>query len=236
MVKGYEAMTHYDDEVLSRYMDGELTQSERVSVEEHLGACGQCREVLAALEFVRGAAAGASELEPPARLWQRIQEQIGSRARSRARLRWLVAGMPALAAAVVIAVLVAGRQQVSTPVVTASPELQVPGHQVAVDTGRRSPAAPGPVPVAAVSPGRRRATRPIRVEKVTPDEVGVESDDAVLAAAAEYRRYLEGLDRAIVESEEAMRANPGHPRVRLVHSQARASAVMAVEQLIPEGK
>jgi len=229
---------HYDDEVLSRYVDGELTSRERAEVEEHLVGCGQCREAEAELEFLRAAAATADRLEPPARVWHRIQERISADSGRRARLRWVWAGVPALAAAVVVAVLVAGRQPENSRPAVLGPASE----RTAVDSGiRRQEKMPAgslvrsPAVVAGAKPKGAKSAGPKMVEKVTAEEVGAESDRAVLAAAAEYRRYLEGLDQAIVESEQAMRQNPGHPRVRLVHTQARAGAAMAVEQLIPEG-
>ncbi|MEO0085726.1 MAG: zf-HC2 domain-containing protein [candidate division WOR-3 bacterium] len=228
-------MRHCDDDVLSRYVDGELDPSEKAEVDKHISDCAQCREAIADLELLRGAAGAMLELEPPARVLRRILEHVGSSARNQVRLRWLLAGVSALAAAVVVALAVASRQQLGSRTAAEGLRLQVRVRHAAVDSVEPGLTAipvlgPNVVPTA----GARLAARTVRIEKVTSSEVGVEPDDVVLAAAAEYRRYLDGVDSAIIECEETMRSNPGYPRVRLVHAQARARAVVAIEQLIRE--
>lgn len=99
---------------LSEYLDGELSQPERLELEAHLGGCDTCRTVLADLERVV-ARARTLEDRPPARdLWPAIAAGIGSAAASRPadrgsrRPAWrrLSLSVPQLAAAGVALVLV----------------------------------------------------------------------------------------------------------------------------------
>jgi anti-sigma factor RsiW len=71
-------MSEHLNELLSDYLDDEVTTLERMRVESHLAQCAQCR---ADLEGVRGVVRRAGSLDdrPPERdLWAGIAERIGS--------------------------------------------------------------------------------------------------------------------------------------------------------------
>jgi hypothetical protein len=61
---------------LSEYLDGELAPEEARELEVHLEACAGCRETLADLRRVTGAARALRDREPPAHLWAGIAQRI----------------------------------------------------------------------------------------------------------------------------------------------------------------
>ncbi|MGD2115557.1 MAG: zf-HC2 domain-containing protein [Acidobacteriota bacterium] len=92
-------------EEIALLVGGELTDSERTAVEEHLKTCAGCRELAAALRDDRRALASLATEEPPPEALVRIREGLreelrhGAGADDRSRRRvWL-----ALAAAIVAA-------------------------------------------------------------------------------------------------------------------------------------
>jgi anti-sigma factor RsiW len=71
-------MTHLSPEALAGYLDNDLSGAERSDAELHLATCGTCREELAEV--------------------RRLQQRRGGR-------RWVIAGVPAAAAALVLVLL-----------------------------------------------------------------------------------------------------------------------------------
>lgn len=71
-------MTHLSPEALAGYLDNDLSEGERSDAELHLAICGTCREELAEV--------------------RRLQLRRGSR-------RWVIAAVPAAAAAALVLVL-----------------------------------------------------------------------------------------------------------------------------------
>jgi hypothetical protein len=62
---------------LDYYLDGELSEEERLLVEEHLGRCDECLDEMEALRSIRdGARNLPRELTPPADLWPAIAARI----------------------------------------------------------------------------------------------------------------------------------------------------------------
>jgi anti-sigma factor RsiW len=96
-------MEHLSDEVLSEFVEGDLTGTSAGDVAEHVAGCARCREAVSDLRMLREGARSLEPLEPPARVWQAVQERVARRPRA---LRWLWVGVPAMAAAVVLAFVV----------------------------------------------------------------------------------------------------------------------------------
>jgi predicted anti-sigma-YlaC factor YlaD len=69
----------FDEELLSGYLDGMLTQRERQQVVLHLEGCADCRGELAELATVREAARGSAFVAPPDEQWQELPKTPGSR-------------------------------------------------------------------------------------------------------------------------------------------------------------
>ena len=71
-----ERVAHLDDELLSAYLDGELSPQRSESVEAHLASCGGCR---ARLDGLRRVVLSLSRLErasPPPLLAQRVERRV----------------------------------------------------------------------------------------------------------------------------------------------------------------
>jgi hypothetical protein len=71
---------------LSDYLDDELPVTARAALEEHLHACGDCRQVLAELRAVMERARSLPDAPPARELWPGIGAAIGSSTRRSARL------------------------------------------------------------------------------------------------------------------------------------------------------
>ena len=85
-------MTHKERELLSAFVDGELTSGERVLVEDHLRGCAECAAELRALRAVKSLAASAPRRPlPPAVLAAFEARASDSFAR---RLRTLALSIP----------------------------------------------------------------------------------------------------------------------------------------------
>lgn len=76
-------------ELLSAYLDGELTDGEKETVEAHLQTCDACRQLAQTLESLR-AEIGSAELTPPPALRSTIIKQVHRENRLR-RIRRLTA-------------------------------------------------------------------------------------------------------------------------------------------------
>jgi anti-sigma factor RsiW len=101
---------------LSDYLDGELTDGERIALEAHLQGCGECSAVLADLQQVIARARMLENEAPRRDLWPGIAQRIGStggetrtvdlRSRRAAR-RWSFS-LPQLAAAGIVLMALSG--------------------------------------------------------------------------------------------------------------------------------
>lgn len=67
----------HPSELLSLHVDGELSDEERRSVEEHLDTCPRCRELVSDLEEIALRAASLSDRGPVDDLWPGIEHEIG---------------------------------------------------------------------------------------------------------------------------------------------------------------
>jgi anti-sigma factor RsiW len=119
------------EEMLSAYLDGEITAEERVLVERELDASAEWRVLLAELRETRQLVQALPRLDAPADFWTEILHERGGSPgdpqdapvpidagrRRRSRVAAWVAGAAA-AAAIVAVVLVPGESQVKPRVAT----------------------------------------------------------------------------------------------------------------------
>lgn len=110
---------------LSAWIDGELPESERALLDEHLRGCERCRREADALAEVDRIYAGAGELTPGSGLRYSVQARIRSAGDDRWWNAWLpwLAPRPALAMAAAALVLASvtlwvGRSEAHPPVMT----------------------------------------------------------------------------------------------------------------------
>ena len=95
---------------LSEYLDGELTGSERTTLEAHVASCDACRTTLDELRRVVTNARALDDRPPTVDLWPAIATRIGLAARSKVRplARRFAFTVPQLAAASVVLALLSG--------------------------------------------------------------------------------------------------------------------------------
>ena len=95
---------------LSDYLDGELTPSERTTLEAHLASCDPCRTTLDELRRVVTNARALDDRPPTADLWPGVAARIGLSARLKPRpvVRRFSFTVPQLAAASVALALLSG--------------------------------------------------------------------------------------------------------------------------------
>ncbi|UCC72229.1 MAG: zf-HC2 domain-containing protein [Gemmatimonadota bacterium] len=102
-------MSHIDEGTLHAYLDGEVSERQRIDVEDHLAVCAECQAKLDVARALTGRAADLlSELEPgpvQAPSWREIEERAAARRRAaprRIRLRPGVAWAASIALAFAI--------------------------------------------------------------------------------------------------------------------------------------
>ena len=86
-------MNHPGD-LLSAYLDGEVSASERAGIDEHLAVCPPCRGELEDLAGARAAVRSLPMLEPPAGILPEPAEPVVRRLFGR-RLAWAAAAVMA---------------------------------------------------------------------------------------------------------------------------------------------
>jgi anti-sigma factor RsiW len=115
-------------DVLSAYLDGELTDAERAEVEATLAQSPEWRAELAEVRAARDALRGLPERDAPDGFWDAVYAGVAdddavvvpiTAARSERRRRWGWLAASAAAVAAVVAVIVVPHRNVVTPNVTA---------------------------------------------------------------------------------------------------------------------
>lgn len=86
-------MNHPGD-LLSAYLDGELSPEDRVGVDAHLAGCGDCRDELGGIAGARAAVRALPMLEPPPGLMP-TPAATALRRYPRHRLAWAAAAVAA---------------------------------------------------------------------------------------------------------------------------------------------
>jgi len=195
---------------IGEYVDGTLAADERRRLEEHLQACENCRTLAADLGRIRDAAAQLPAVTPPARVWAQIAREIGLTpakpeaaaptprpARRAAWLPgWLLQPVPAMMAALVILLAIAGGYVFwprPAPLATdsaghASPQdlVQSVGNELRMAAAHYENAIAGLEQIAASG------------ENTLDPEV-----------ADTLRANLAVIDQAILDSQEALESQPG---------------------------
>jgi hypothetical protein len=81
------------EELLSAYLEGELTAPERAEVESHLGSCRECAELAGLMKETMAAAAGFPEVELSPGLYAKLYDipeaARGKRRAARTVFEWL---------------------------------------------------------------------------------------------------------------------------------------------------
>ncbi len=151
------------DELISSSLTGDLTEVERVALEQHLAGCARCRDTLAAFKEERRLVSGMRHLQPPADLGARVRAGIDAGQlpwwRRRSTLVAAVGSLGAVAAGLLAVVVLSNLrppavgQQTATP--SASFEASVsaePSAPVSIAATPSAVASKTPVPQPSIDP------------------------------------------------------------------------------------
>ncbi len=190
---------------LSEYLDGELSQGERVALEAHLQSCGECSLILKDLRRVVRRAGSLEERPPTRDLWPGIAGRIGATptgpeeivnlASRRPGARRLSFSLPQLAAAGIALATISGGAvwMLRTPnvPVAVAPVVQVPstGSVVGVSMSRHA--------------SRSYAAAVADLERVLAQGRGRLDSTTVRI----IEQNLAAIDRAIAEAQRALDAD-----------------------------
>jgi hypothetical protein len=152
---------------LSDYLDGELGESERGLLEQHLSECLGCRRTLSELREVVARAGSLEDREPEADLWPAIAGQIGVR--------------PAPSELKVIDLSAHRVSKQSRKISFSIPQLAAASIALILLSGS----------LVWFALGRTPATLPVAIEAPNPDVVQVSAEPAALTDYAEAVRSLE---------------------------------------------
>jgi hypothetical protein len=180
---------------LSEYLDDELEQNERETLDAHLATCAECRTALADLRRVVGRAQALDDQPPERDLWPAIARRIGVAPAPRLGSRRLSVSVPQLLAASIAVILASGGTVWVTmarraPPVTSSP----PG----VSTGARP---------AAWSSDSRYDAAIAQLEAALEDGRKTGRLDSATVRVVEHNLAI--IDTAIVQARRALALDPG---------------------------
>jgi len=116
------------DEVLSAYLDGELTAAERIDVEAHLEDCAECRSDLEAEADVRRLVRELPAVDAPFGFYERILRDgpgVAPTTETTEKKRRLRFGLGSIAAAVACWLLVLGLVNVNSASASVDPQTDV---------------------------------------------------------------------------------------------------------------
>src|SRR5207245_9226416 len=67
---------HPNEHVLNEFVDDALGSAERAEVERHLTTCAACRQQVDELEELRRHVTTLAPMQPPDRVWRRIEREL----------------------------------------------------------------------------------------------------------------------------------------------------------------
>jgi anti-sigma factor RsiW len=190
---------------LSEYLDGELTEGDRVALEAHLQTCADCRTIVTDLRRVVRRARTLKPISPPNDLWPGIAQRIGATVpavkvvdlstRKRSSRRWAFS-LPQLAAAGIALMMASGG---AVWLVSSTARQQSPPLVLTVPSS--SPAAIN----ASVRPSASEsyAAAVADLEQVLAEGRGKLDSTTVRV----IEQNLAAIDRAIAEAQKALQAD-----------------------------
>ena len=194
---------------LSEYLDGELEDGERVSLESHLQSCAECSAIVGDLRRIVRRARTLKQTGPARDLWPGIASRIGATAvepadvvdlttRRRSPRRWSFS-LPQLAAAGIALMTISGgavwllRTGAPQPVI--APVASVPTPSPTVVNAATRPSATQSYAAAVAD-----------LERVLADGRGQLDSTTVRV----IEQNLQAIDRAIAQAQRALEADPAN--------------------------
>jgi hypothetical protein len=217
---------HVSTDLLSAYLDGQVTAAERERTEAHLRQCDACQ---AQLESLRQTVLLVQALPrvPVPRAFALSEAQVGIR-RPGAQPSWLgglVRGLGAVTAVALVAIVAVTllRQQ--------------PGWTPATEIARVAPAAQAPAPAVVLEAPRPSQAAPeiALAPEPAPAEVAAEEPPAIPAAAPTTAEQTSAMDAAgepdasptVIEATEAPQAKAAAPELAMEAAEAPAETEAA---------
>ncbi len=195
-------MNHIWTNRLSEYLDGELDNEERVALEAHLRACGQCYATLGELRQVVTHAKSLQDTEPATDLWPEIRARMmpardGAVSRSAPARRRFTFTVPQLLAACLALVLLS----------SGGAWLALRSDQQPVTPGPEVVFAPSPAPPTLVASTRWQAQSDMAIAELQ-DALTLNEGKLDTATVRVVRENLAIIDRAIAQAQRALRRDP----------------------------
>ena len=210
---------HPNDSAINEYVEGTLESRDRADIERHLATCVPCRQTVEDLREILRATGTLEPLEPPLRVWSRLERAIAleppiargtqrngpgegvaahlTASRSVAPLRGLrYARWAAVAAAIVLASAVGLRF---------GPSFR---DARSVPPGAGGAASPGAAAASVASELRLAETHYEKAIKGLEEIATSEQDSLDPRTAATVRKSLAVIDQAINESRAAVQSEP----------------------------
>ena len=202
---------HPNDDTLNDYAEGALGAAARADIEQHLGACAACRQLVDDFQAILAATRELELREPPVRAWSRLERAIkierefgprgvqpGGTDAGNARLKgsrsWMV-GLAA-AAALLLATAVGLRYLPSPQTARTAPEV--------------APANPGDAAQSIETELRQAEAHYEKAIKGLEAIASTEQSELDPRTAATLQKNLAVIDQAISESRAAVRAQPAN--------------------------
>jgi anti-sigma factor RsiW len=199
------AHDHWTDR-LSEYLDGELTEGERIALEAHLQTCAECSAVVSDLRRVVRRARTLKVQVPTTDLWPAIASRIGAGSADTSEIvdlasrrlparRWAFS-LPQLAAASIALMTLSGG---------AVWLLQEPGSPAPVAAVITQPSGTTPAVTVAIRPtaSQSYAAAVADLERVLSEGRGKLDSTTVMI----IEQNLAAIDRAIAEAQRALQAD-----------------------------
>lgn len=188
-------MRHPESELLSQFLDGDLSAEEHQRLASHLHACVECSALLDDLRRVLARAQSLEDRPPRHDLWPGVAAAIGAAPPARRKLQLSV---PMLMAASVALMVLSG------------------GGVALWMSARATPVAVQPAPAAPVpeNPSMSYTSRAERGydQAIRSLEAQLEATESQLdtATARIVRQKLDVIDRALAEAQRALDADPSN--------------------------
>jgi hypothetical protein len=183
--------TAHPDELLAEFLDGTLSDDDRVRVAAHLTECARCREDIALAREARGALASLPELEAPPGIGLAVRRRAGTRSAPSPVWR-VVAPIAAAAVLLVGAIVVLGQ------LTGGEEESPAAGGGVA-----EAPAGPEPAPMEGAEGADEASLRLARAPTFTESDTNYAAADLSRVARDLRDRVRQELDSGFATTATA---------------------------------
>jgi len=192
---------------LSEYIDGELDNTERAALEDHLATCGHCYATLADLRQVVSRAKALEDREPAKDLWLGIRAGIAQGSEPRRHAPGRVARRFSLTVGQLLAASIALMLMSGGGAWLAFRSNKTPQPFARVEDVNSGPRGP-------VSPARWTVQSDMAIAELQ-DALALNESKLDTATVRIVRENLAVIDRAISQAQHALKRDPGNTYLNL---------------------